>query len=381
MAERLIALYKKMFFPVIDCLLITGNRNLRYFTGFYTQGWINPSRPRYFVLPLRSDPIAILPSGQEAGFRKMSWVADVRTWPAPRPEDDGFSLAVDALRTAVQPKGRIASEIGLEMRMGTPVGEYLKIREALPEAVFADATSVIRPLRSIKSPAELAYMREMSRIASAAFRDFSRTLAPGQTERAVYRTFHKLLIDLGADEIPYVIPVSGPQGYDQINTAPSDRVLATGDLLLVDVCASLRGYFADLDRNFALGKTTDDFVDAYALAYEATQAGIEAVRPGRTAEDVFQAIAGVVDPGGRPELPSGRMGHGVGMDSAEPPSLMPCDRTVLKEGMVLAIEPFVTLPGVGTMPYRLMVHEENVVVTSTGYALLSERASSTLPIL
>jgi Xaa-Pro aminopeptidase len=69
------------------------------------------------------------------------------------------------------------------------------------------------------------------------------------------------------------------------------------------------------------------------------------------------------------------------MDSAEPPSLMPGDRTVLKEGMVLAIEPFVTLSGVGTMPYRLMVHEENVVVTSTGYALLSERASSTLPIL
>ena len=58
----------------IDCLLISGDRNLRYFTGFYTQGWINPSRPRYFVLPPESDPVAILPSGQAVGFRKMSWV-------------------------------------------------------------------------------------------------------------------------------------------------------------------------------------------------------------------------------------------------------------------------------------------------------------------
>jgi Xaa-Pro aminopeptidase len=68
-----------------------------------------------------------------------------------------------------------------------------------------------------------AYMREMSRIDRAAFRDFPRTLAPGQTERAVYRAFHTLLIDLGADEIPYLIPVSGRQGYDQINTSTQRR--------------------------------------------------------------------------------------------------------------------------------------------------------------
>lgn len=365
----------------LDALLITWDRNIRYFTGFYTQGWINPSRPRYFLLPLEGEPVAIVPSGQAIGFRQTSWVTDIRTWPAPRPQDDGFSLIVDAIRSRVTRKGRLAVESGLEMRIGTPVAEYLKIRDALDDVAFVDATPVIRPLRNVKSPAELAYMRRMSQIASDAFDDFARVFGPGQTERSVYRTFHRLLIDHGADEVPYVIPVGGPHGYDQINTAPSDRVLATGDLLLVDVCASLRGYFADFDRNFALGRAADEFVEAYALAFEATQAGIDAVRPGRTAEDVFGAMAKVLDPAGRPQLPSGRMGHGVGMDSAEPPSLMPDDHTVLQEGMVLAIEPFVTLPAMEQMPWRLMVHEEDVVVTQTGCEVLSRRAAPELPIL
>jgi Xaa-Pro dipeptidase len=356
-------------------------RNLRYFTGFYTQGWINPSRPRYFLLPLEGEPVAVVPSGQAIGFRRMSWVTDVRAWPAPRPHDDGFSLIVDALRSRVTRKGRVAVETGLEMRMGTPVGEYLRIRDALGDVDFVDATPIIRPLRNVKSAAELACMRQMSQIASNAFDDFARTFTAGQTERSVYRTFHKLLLEHGADEVPYVIPVGGPHGYDQINTAPSDRVLGTGDLLLVDVCASLRGYFADVDRNFALERTADEFIEAYALAFEATQAGIDAVRPGRTAEDVFRAMAKVLDPAGRPQLPSGRMGHGVGMDSAEPPSLMPGDHTVLEEGMVLAIEPFVTLPGVETMPWRLMVHEENVAVTQTRCELLSRRVAPNLPII
>jgi Xaa-Pro aminopeptidase len=97
--------------------------------------------------------------------------------------------------------------------------------------------------------------------------------------------------------------------------------------------------------------------------------------------DVWGAMAAVVDPGGRRDTPVGRMGHGLGLDLTEPPSLAPDDTTVLEPGMVITLEPSLTLPGLGGLARRLMVHEENVVVTATGCELLTRRAPATLPIV
>ena len=77
-------------------------------------------------------------------------------------------------------------------------------------------------------------------------------------------------------------------------------------------------------------------------------------------------MATVADPAGRADTPVGRMGHGLGLDLTEPPSLAPDDPTILEAGMVITLEPSLTLPGLAGMARRLMVHEENVVVTRGG---------------
>ena len=147
--------------------------------------------------------------------------------------------------------------------------------------------------------------------------------------------------------MPYLVPVSGAHGYEQINMGPTDRRLEAGDLLVIDVGATWRGYFCDFDRNFALGRATDETRAAYARVFEATEAGLAAVRPGRTAAEVWRAMATVADPAGRADTPVGRMGHGLGLDLTEAPSLAPDDRTVLEAGMVITLEPSLTLPGLG----------------------------------
>jgi Xaa-Pro aminopeptidase len=175
--------------------------------------------------------------------------------------------------------------------------------------------------------------------------------------------------------------VSGAHGYEQINMGPTDRRLEAGDLLVIDVGATWRGYFCDFDRNFALGRATDEARAAYARVFEATEAGLAVVRPGRTAAEVWRAMASVADPAGRRDTPVGRMGHGLGLDLTEPPSLAPDDATVLEAGMVITLEPSLTLPGLGGMARRLMVHEEDVVVTPTGCELLTRRAAAELPVV
>jgi Xaa-Pro aminopeptidase len=75
------------------------------------------------------------------------------------------------------------------------------------------------------------------------------------------------------------------------------------------------------------------------------------------------------------------MGHGLGLDLTEAPSLAPDDMTVLEAGMVITLEPSLTLPGLAGLTRRLMVHEENIVVTPTGCELLTRRAPPELPIV
>jgi Xaa-Pro aminopeptidase len=364
----------------IDCLFLTSEKNIRYLTGFHSQTWVSPTRPRYVLLPLAGEPVAVVPTGNVPGVRATTWLGDVRDWPAPRPADDGVSLVVDALRELCGPRGRVAAEIGPEMRVQMPVADFLRIRDALSNP-FLDAGPAIRPVRMVKSVPEIHRMRRIAEIASEAFARLAPELRPGLTERAVARVLHRLLVELGADAVPYLVPVSGAHGYEQINMGPTDRRLEAGDLLVIDVGATWRGYFCDFDRNFALGRATDEARAAYARVFEATEAGLAVVRPGRTAAEVWRAMASVADPAGRRDTPVGRMGHGLGLDLTEPPSLAPDDATVLEAGMVITLEPSLTLPGLGGMARRLMVHEEDVVVTPTGCELLTRRAAAELPVV
>jgi len=378
--RRVAATRRRMAEAGIDCLFLTSEKNIRYLAGFHSQTWVSPTRPRYVLLPAAGEPVAVVPTSNMPGMRATSWIEDLRGWAAPRPADDGISLVVDALAELVGAHGRIAAEIGPEMRVQMPIADLLRIRAARGRD-FVDAGPVIRPVRMVKSAPEVARVREIAGVASEAFARLGPRLRPGLTEREVARLLHGLLVERGADTVPYLVPVSGPHGYEQINMGPTDRQLEAGDLLIIDVGATWRGYFCDFDRNFALGRATEEMRAAYARVFEATEAGLAAVKPGRTAAEVWSAMAAVVDPGGRRDTPVGRMGHGLGLDLTEPPSLAPDDTTVLEPGMVITLEPSLTLPGLGGLARRLMVHEENVVVTATGCDLLTRRAPPALPVV
>lgn len=166
----------------LDCLFLTGEKNIRYLTGFHTQIWVSPTRPCYVILPLEEKPVAIAPVTNVPGFRQTSWIADDRSWPAPRPADDGVSLVVDAVRACVRPGGRVGCELGPETRLEMPAGDFLRIRDVLAGLRLEDASRVLRPLRMVKSDHEVARLRTIAGLASEAFARLPARLRPGQTE-------------------------------------------------------------------------------------------------------------------------------------------------------------------------------------------------------
>jgi len=359
----------------LDALFVTSEQQVRYFTGFDSQFWASPTRPWFVVLPREGGPIAVIP---EIGLPGMArtWVEDIRTWPAPRPKDDGVSLLAHVLSEVPRRFGRIGAELGPEMVLRMPVNDFFRVRVAVAPLEFTDATPVLRRLRGVKSPAEVEKIRHVCQLVSAAFEALPGKLKHGDTEWQACRRMRVEVLERGADGSPYMMGMSGPGGYDNIVMGPGDRALGDGDILIIDTGTTFAGYFCDFDRNFAFGPPSDDARRAHEVVYRATEAGIATARPGATTTDLWRAMTEVLEAGGSAGNNVGRLGHGLGLQLTEWPSNQPGDDTRLVPGMVLTIE-----PGMVFAPGKMMVHEENIVVTKGGCELLTRRAPPEMPVI
>ena len=354
----------------LDALLLTSEPNVEYLAGFVTLfAWNSPSRPWYFLLPLAGDPLGIIPEAGESNWRGTSWVQDILTWPSPRPEDEGLSLICAAIKEHPRRFGRIGAELGPETRLQMPVADYLRLGEMIKPYEFVDCSSVMREVRIIKSLAEINRIRTICQIVCDAYEHLPNLVQPDDSERAVAQKFQADLMLRGAEKTPYVAMSSGRDGYLSSSTWPSDRCLENGDVFMIDTGSRLGGYFCDFNRNFAIGKASDEICYSQESLILATRAGIAAARPGATAADLFQAQLEVLLTRGVRAGTVGRFGHGLGKLLTEWPSNMQADRTVLRPGMVITIEPSLLLSN-----GRPMLHEEDLVITEDGNQLLTRSA-------
>lgn len=373
--NRLLRAQRQMQADGIDALLLTTEPEVRYFSGFFTQFWESPTRPWFLVVPLAGKPIAVIPEIGLAGMAS-TWIGDIRTWPAPRPADDGISLLCSVFAELPRRFGRLGVPMGHESHLRMPAGDFERLKQELTGFEIADVSLLIHRLRYVKSAAEIEKIAHICELTSDAFDDWPSSVSMGETEREICRRFRIGLLQRGADTSPYIISGSGPGGYDSIIMGPTDRVQTAGDVLIIDTGTTFDGYFCDFDRNIAFGHADDAVRRAYDVVYAATDAGFAAARPGATTSDVWAAMWGVLEAGGALGNSVGRMGHGLGMQLTEWPSNTPEDGTVLEPGVVLTLE-----PGMEFAPGKQMVHEENIVITEDGAEWLSRRAPAELPVV
>lgn len=369
--DRLARAQRQMEISGLDGLLLTTEADVRYFSGFLTRFWESPTRPWFLVVPAEGGPIAVIP---EIGANLMgsTWVDDIRTWSSPHPEDEGISLLADLLGLW----SRVGVPMGPETTLRMPLNDYSKLRRSLPETEFVDATELITEARMVKSEAEIEKIRHICAIASDAFERVPGLIDEGVSLIEVFRRFKVTLLESGADDVPYLVGASSQGGYGDVISPPDEGPVEVGDVLMMDTGAVYDGYFCDFDRNYSLGEPRADVVRAYETLYQATEAGLEAGCVGAKCADVFSAMTGVVASAGYEAGNVGRAGHGLGMQLTEKPSLTPSDQTVLVPGMVMTLE-----PGLSIAPGRTMVHEENVVIRDSGPELLSVRASASMPVI
>jgi len=349
----------------LSALLLTTEPEIRYFTGFLTRFWESPTRPWFLVVPAQGAPIAVIPAiGRH--LMAQSWISDIRTWAAPDYTDDGIGLLADALAEVADPTGRIGLPDQMESHVRMPLASLNRLQSRLGDGRLTGDGTILRRLRLVKSEAEIAKIRTACTIANRAFARVPEIAAPGVPLSQVFRRFQMLCLEEGADHVAYLAGAAGQGGYGDVISPADETALAAGDVLMLDTGLVHDGYFCDFDRNFSIGPASAEVQSAHSKLIEATVAAFDIARPGTTAADLFHAMNAIVNPGGA-VAEAGRLGHGLGMQLTEWPSLVPDDQTVLTPGMVLTLEPGVALPG-----GRIMVHEENIVIRENGAEFLSD---------
>ncbi len=368
----------------LDALVATSPPNITYFSDAYS--WLDRQFKEYMVrpgaaadllpsfalLPLEGEPGLVVSALLAVNTRGL-WVKDVRPYGDPgfdrslpaqvleaelaafaRRLDRPAPGAVEVLVELLAERGLAGARIGVELE-GLPTATVRALRSALPGAVLVDCANLIRLVRMVKSPEEVARLEAAARLAEAAALASLAGARPGLSFLELSAAFRSRVAQGGADLDHFAY---GPRGLG-IATEP-DYLLTEDEVMYVDFGCVCRNYCSDSGLTLALRPLSPELGRRYAALHECLEAGVEAMRPGARASQVQRAMRRCL--AGQGITASFPHGHGVGLEVRDYPVLVPdtglrvADGCVdeaadlpVEEGMVLNLEAMIFMPGVASL--------------------------------
>lgn len=360
----------------LDALLIASRNNLWYF-GLSSQNTSAASvRSEFIVLPREGLPIVITHKYAEQAVRRTTCIEKVRTFSTQIGSDP--HVGVETIKNTLEELGASGGRIGAEFTgpngvagLAIPHDNLVKLQRELPQARFLDASRIIWEARMVKTSFEIERIRKACDITSVALERCLDNIKVGMSEKEISRMLFRYMMEEGADYPYFSMIVSGPPAnpegdFERSLGGPTDRKLNPGDFVWVDAGCYYGGYISDFSRMGVVGVATRSQKDTNQKLWDITQKGIDAMKPGTKASEIYSICQGAFDKEGWPPKAYGRIGHGDGLEMSEPPMIASYDDTVLKPGMVLALEPGVTTKDGKYVP------EENVLITEKGHEILSK---------
>lgn len=354
----------------LDALVLAYTENVMIFSDFLHVN-SNRIKPRLYYVVFFADeaqePVFLVPHQDIDDAKRQTWIKDVRAtaeyvYPG-RPEIivDKVAAVGDIIKAA----GLQGGAIGFE-NASLPFDVIEGLKSHLPDATFKPASDLLAKLRAIKSPDELRRIRKAMDATQAGALAIMHNIRPGITEKELAALAKQACLDAGGDYVDFLI-VGAAENGAIVHGTPSDYALQEGDIVRFDLGAVFESYPGDFARTYVVGSQPRQ-QDAmhYEAVHAAVMAGIQAVKPGATAGDVYDAMLAAgqaIDPGLKRE----HAGHGVGLEIHEEPMIYSGSQFVLEPGMVVMIECGRYILGQGG--YQL---EDLVLVTDDGYQLLTD---------
>ena len=334
----------------LDAVYVTKPVSIAYLTGFHAEPF-----ERLMALAVRRDSATlIVPALEQEKASRHSDLTEVVAW---RDGEDPYALVRAALEGCV--------EVGVEKEhMSLLAAEMLIARTAAREMI--DVSPEIRRLRRIKSHSEIEKLARAASITDAVTDSVIKQLRAGQSELEVSVLIGAAIGEHGGTLSFESLVQSGPNSALP-HMRPTSRKLASGDFVLLDFGAAYDGYHADTTRMAVVGEPSLRHQEIHRLVLAAHDAAIAAVRAGTTTGAVDAAARQVIEAGGMGDRFFHRVGHGLGLEAHEDPSVDPGSATLLEAGMVFTIEPGIYIPGWGGV--RI---EDDIVVERSGCRVLTK---------
>lgn len=355
----------------IDLLLISERLNYQYYSGHRSmQSPIDKIRPYVFLLPLEGEPVIIAPKFEYGQLEQATYFSMDRIY-----ETEQLFGHAERITSLIKKlgceKGVIGCEFGREQYLGLSYQVYSSIMKELPNVTFVDASSLLLQIRAIKSPVEIQYMKKACSITSDALTDTLRNIMAGMTEEYIARMLRARLFQLGAEYLTFLYVVSGTEKDAKgINPLPTKKVLKRGETFSYDVGISYKGYCSDIARTAVIGYASDGLKEFYLWNSYLKHSCEQEMRPNNKPAHVIDKCQAIMRERGIVKADTGRMGHGIGLDSTEYPSIAKFDDIYFEKGMTLACNPnFIT-------EYGYINVEDNWVITKYGAELLSKEAGT-----
>lgn len=212
----------------------------------------------------------------------------------------------------------------------------------------------------VKTPEEIELLRQAALLTQRVMRETVPLLRPGVSEMEIAEEIARKMRSLGTEPSFDTIVASGENGAEP-HHVPDSRKLKAGDLITIDLGCKYKGYCGDMTRTFALGHVSPENKKMYETVKNAQIAGLLAVRDGIICKDVDAASRRVIELAGWGKNFIHGTGHGVGRDVHEPPRLNTTGEVILKNNMVVTVEPGIYIKGVGGVRIEdtVMVGGEN----------------------
>jgi Xaa-Pro aminopeptidase len=219
--------------------------------------------------------------------------------------------------------------------------------KSLPDTELIPLTRVVEPLRFVKDEDEMRIMRRAISISDQAFNIVSSHIEPGMTEKQIAWDIERTMCELGADERAFgCIIGSGPNGA-MAHAVPTDRQVREGEPIVIDMGARLNGYNSDMTRTVILGEPPDKFREIYNIVLKANLEVAQRSKAGMTGVEINQIARDVIDAAGYSEKFNHGLGHGIGLEVHEGPSLSALSEDTLQEGEITSNEPGIYIEGWG----------------------------------
>ncbi|MCA1062706.1 Xaa-Pro peptidase family protein [Rossellomorea sp. AcN35-11] len=340
----------------IDAAFINSTENVFYLTNFHTDP--HERLMGLFVFQ-EEEPFIVVPGMEARQVKDAGWGNEVI----------GYSDHEDPwhfIKQSIHKRNVKGSKVAFENEVLT-YGRSQAFLDLFDSPAIVNVEDKLNEMRVVKDEKEIEIMRRAAKMADFGVEVGVSALQEGITEMEVLAKIEYELKKQGIREMSFSTMVLFGEKSGDPHGNPGDRRLKAGDFVLFDLGVVLEGYTSDITRTFAYKSVSDKQKEIYNTVLKAELASLEASKPGNRIGDLDQIARDIISDAGYGDYFPHRIGHGLGINVHEFPSMSHLNDGIIKTGMTYTIEPGIYIPEIGGV--RI---EDDVLITEDGYETLTK---------